>query len=278
MKQYATELQMYIGLRDIEKTTSEVAKYIENLKSGGHLEEYDIEIKISSDLQSILEDVKSFGEIHVNTSSSSYHLWEEEEIKDSATQTTASSSSSDVCSLCQDDNVSSQAVTRCTECEVFLCQECDKHHRKAPLSKHHKPISTEDFNKLPVFMKKISSQCKDHNMRFELYCPFHACPCCVHCVYKHQKCQDIKPLSDILSQIKSSASVLLCENELNDMNEIFEVILNYLKQRIDKNQIKKMDGIEKSHAMRRAIDDYLNELEENILVDLKPSTRHWNQI
>ncbi|VDI64626.1 Hypothetical predicted protein [Mytilus galloprovincialis] len=314
MKQYATELQMYIGLRDIEKTTSEVAKYIENLKSGGHLEEYDIEIKISSDLQSILEDVKSFGEIHVNTSSSSYHLREggrdqrqrvdptvrkidhklpliktpifTDDIHDigpknvydcriaadDRTQTTASSLSNDVCSLCQDDNVSSQAVTRCTECEVFLCPECDKHHRKARLSKHHKPISTEDFNKLPVFMKKISSQCKDHNMRFELYCPFHACPCCVQCVYKHQKCQDIKPLSDILSQIKSSASVLLCENELNDLNETFEVILNYLKQRIDKNHIQKMDGIEKIHTMRRAIDDYLNELEQNILVDLE--TKH----
>ncbi|VDI16263.1 Hypothetical predicted protein [Mytilus galloprovincialis] len=34
MIQYATELQMYVGLRDIEKTTSEAAKYIEDLKSG----------------------------------------------------------------------------------------------------------------------------------------------------------------------------------------------------------------------------------------------------
>ncbi|VDI71261.1 Hypothetical predicted protein [Mytilus galloprovincialis] len=43
MTQYATELQMYVGLREIEKTTSEAAKYIDELKSGDNLEEKNLE-------------------------------------------------------------------------------------------------------------------------------------------------------------------------------------------------------------------------------------------
>ncbi|CAG2236804.1 unnamed protein product [Mytilus edulis] len=56
MTQYATELQMYVGLREIEKTTSEAAKYLEDLKSGGSLDEVNLELTISSELQSILKD------------------------------------------------------------------------------------------------------------------------------------------------------------------------------------------------------------------------------
>ncbi|CAG2218122.1 unnamed protein product [Mytilus edulis] len=66
--QYATKLQTYVGLREIEKTTSEAAKHLEDLKSGGQLDEVNLELTISSELQSILKDVKSFGDININTS------------------------------------------------------------------------------------------------------------------------------------------------------------------------------------------------------------------
>ncbi|CAG2236802.1 unnamed protein product [Mytilus edulis] len=66
--QYSTKLQTYVGLREIEKTTSEAAKHLEDLKSGGPLDEVNLELTISSELQSILKDVKSFGDININTS------------------------------------------------------------------------------------------------------------------------------------------------------------------------------------------------------------------
>ncbi|CAG2201087.1 unnamed protein product [Mytilus edulis] len=78
MKQYATELQMFNGIREIEKTTAIAAKYIEDLKKKGHLHKYNIEYKVSSALRSILQDVRSFGEIEIVTSLSTFHLWEEE--------------------------------------------------------------------------------------------------------------------------------------------------------------------------------------------------------
>ncbi|XP_063426842.1 uncharacterized protein LOC134710417 [Mytilus trossulus] len=68
--QHATELQMYIGLKEIEKT----AKYIGDLESAGHFTEKNLEVNISSALQSFLQDVKSFGDININTTSSTLRL------------------------------------------------------------------------------------------------------------------------------------------------------------------------------------------------------------
>lgn len=59
---------MYVGVREIEKTSSEAAKYIEDLMSGDHLKDKNLEIKISSALQSILKDVESFGNIIIASS------------------------------------------------------------------------------------------------------------------------------------------------------------------------------------------------------------------
>ncbi|CAG2254038.1 unnamed protein product [Mytilus edulis] len=67
MTQYATALQMYVSLREIEKTTSQTAKYVEDLENGDHFSEKNLEVNILSALQSILQDVKSFGDININT-------------------------------------------------------------------------------------------------------------------------------------------------------------------------------------------------------------------
>ncbi|XP_071160744.1 uncharacterized protein [Mytilus edulis] len=192
MTQYATDLQMYVGLKEIEKATSEVTKYIEDLKRGGQFDENSIEVTISSDLHSILHDVKSFGKI--------------------------GSTEQPICTICDDDRISKTAVTWCTECEVFFCGKCEKPHRKSRLSKDHKTMSAEDYHQLPTFIVEISSQCREHQEKFERYCPFHACLCCVQYITdKHQKCQDIKPSSVILNQAKSSASVPLFEKDLKNL-------------------------------------------------------------
>ncbi|CAC5370709.1 unnamed protein product [Mytilus coruscus] len=181
----------------------------------------------------------------------------------------ASSPCKDVCALCQDDDLLNQTVTWCTECDVFLCMECDKHHKKSPSSKCHKIMSTEDYNNLPTFMQEISVECQDHKKEFVLYCSCHACPCCVQCVTKHQKCQDLKPLSEILKNVKSSATVRLLEKDIADLKENFEEILQYLTSMIDKNNIQKTKAIEEIRTMRRSIDNYINSLEQQILGDLE---------
>ncbi|XP_052097532.1 uncharacterized protein LOC127732530 isoform X6 [Mytilus californianus] len=174
------------------------------------------------------------------------------------------------CTICLDDGISNRAVTWCTECEVLFCEDCKKPHSKSRLSNNHKTISSEDYHELPKFMKEISSQCRDHKEKFELYCSFHACPCCVQCITDgHQKCQDLKPLSDILKQVKSSASVQLFEKDLKDVKENLDTAIKYLQTRISTINTQKTKAVEEIRYMRKSINDYLNKLEQDILNDLE---------
>ncbi|CAG2232744.1 unnamed protein product [Mytilus edulis] len=61
----------------------------------------------------------------------------------------------DYCTLCNDDGTSTEAVRWCIECEVFLCTDCEKHHKKSRSSKAHNTMSTKDYHNLPKFMQEI---------------------------------------------------------------------------------------------------------------------------
>ncbi|XP_063411853.1 E3 ubiquitin-protein ligase Midline-1-like [Mytilus trossulus] len=175
----------------------------------------------------------------------------------------------DYCTLCNDDGTSTEAVKWCIECEVFLCTDCEKHHKKSRSSKAHNTMSTKDYHNLPKFMQEISSQCRDHKKKYELYCSFHACPCCVTCITdKHKKCQEMKPLLDILKKVKSSASVQLFEKDLREVKENLEEIIKHLNRRINTSTIQKTKAAEQIRSMRKSIDDFLDKLEQEILDDL----------
>ncbi|XP_063426143.1 E3 ubiquitin-protein ligase TRIM71-like [Mytilus trossulus] len=174
------------------------------------------------------------------------------------------------CTICNDDGISNRAVTWCTECEVLFCGDCEKHHNKSRLSKNHKIMSAKDYQKLPALMQEISCQCRDHNKKFELYCSVHACACCVQCITdKHQKCQDMKPLSDVLNQVKLSASVQLFEKDLNDVRKNYDKAIKYMKARINIINIQKTEAVGEIRSMRKSIADYLNKLEQTVLDDLE---------
>ncbi|VDI00717.1 Hypothetical predicted protein [Mytilus galloprovincialis] len=174
------------------------------------------------------------------------------------------------CTICYDDKISTEAVTWCTECEVFFCENCEKPHKRLKLSKSHKNILIEDYQNIPAFIKEISIQCKDHNKMFELYCSFHDSPCCVQCLTdKHQKCKEMKPLSDILQQVKSSASFQNIERDLKDVKENLINSVKYIKSRISTNNIQKTKAVEEIRYMRKSIDEYLNQLEQKLLDDLE---------
>ncbi|CAG2188696.1 unnamed protein product [Mytilus edulis] len=74
-------------------------------------------------------------------------------------------STSFICSLCQEDDETNTAVTWCPECEVFLCSECQKHHGRSKMSKHHQVMSVHDYQNLPKSMLNIKNNCEDHDLR-----------------------------------------------------------------------------------------------------------------
>ena len=74
MKQFATDLQILVCLKSIEKTTAEETKYLFDLTENGELNDTHLELKIASSLQAIMSDVKSFGNIAAKTTPSRLQL------------------------------------------------------------------------------------------------------------------------------------------------------------------------------------------------------------
>ncbi|XP_052083239.1 uncharacterized protein LOC127720607 [Mytilus californianus] len=180
------------------------------------------------------------------------------------------SRSADICTLCTDDGISNNAITWCTECEVFLCTDCEKHHKRSKASKEHRTMRTVDYRNLPQFMQETSNRCKDHDKKYELYCSFHSCPCCIQCIAsKHQKCQDLKPLDDILKDFKSSAAVPILKKDLTDLRESLEEVMRHLRDKIKTIHIQKSKCIQEVRTTRKLLNDYFDKLEREILDDLK---------
>lgn len=74
MKQFATDLHIFMCLNSIEKKTAEETKYLLDLTEKGEQNEAHLELNIASPLKAIMSDAKSFGNIAVKTTPSSLQL------------------------------------------------------------------------------------------------------------------------------------------------------------------------------------------------------------
>ncbi|CAG2212672.1 unnamed protein product [Mytilus edulis] len=179
-------------------------------------------------------------------------------------------STSVTCSLCQEDDETSTAVTWCAECEVFLCSECQKHHGRSKMSKHHQVMSIHDYQNLPEFILNIKNNCEDHDLKYELFCPFHASACCMKCIKdKHDNCKGLVPLGDVVGNIKSSAFVSQVETDLVNLLENLKTIKIFFSENLSALEKQKLEAISRVHTMRQSINDHLDKLEESLLNDIK---------
>ncbi|XP_063397749.1 uncharacterized protein LOC134682076 [Mytilus trossulus] len=179
------------------------------------------------------------------------------------------SSISQLCTLCQDDDMSIAALTWCTDCETFLCSDCDRYHGRIKSTKHHKMLSIEDYCQLPEFILQTGNRCREHDKKYKLYCSFHACACCFQCFTEsHPNCKEIKQLSDVLKNVKSSASVSRLESDLSDLKENFENITRSLKERITVMQSQKASALKEIKRSRKSINEYVDKIEQKMVNDL----------
>ncbi|XP_022087097.1 E3 ubiquitin-protein ligase TRIM33-like [Acanthaster planci] len=68
-----------------------------------------------------------------------------------------------MCQACEEDK---EAISRCMDCENYLCQECEKAHQRWAALRTHKLTSLADLNKdssiQPVSTKSYISKCDSH--------------------------------------------------------------------------------------------------------------------
>ncbi|XP_063411176.1 protein PML-like [Mytilus trossulus] len=65
IKEYASDLQTYIGMRDLEVTVYENEKYLQSMIEAKGFEHLDLVYKVDTIVQSLLNNVKSFGSFEI---------------------------------------------------------------------------------------------------------------------------------------------------------------------------------------------------------------------
>ncbi|XP_052073366.1 uncharacterized protein LOC127711378 [Mytilus californianus] len=173
------------------------------------------------------------------------------------------------CHLCEEEDVSNVAVVWCTDCETFLCKDCERHHIKSKASKRHQTLALDNYKKLPSFIVEIKSRCEKHDAKYDFYCKFHGDPCCVKCIKdKHKDCRDLDPLVEVLKNIKTSAKVSNLDKEFNNLHENFETVVKYLNFRTATLEENKTESLQEIRNLRASINKHLDDIEKKLVDDL----------
>ena len=70
-------------------------------------------------------------------------------------------------------------------------------------------MTLEDYKELPTVVKAMKHHCEDHDVPHHKYCPVHNRPCCNRCVLTaHTECSGVAPITNLISNVKSSPAML----------------------------------------------------------------------
>ena len=105
-----------------------------------------------------------------------------------------------ICQNCDDEE---KAVSSCSECAIFLCEFCEKYHKKIKATKEHKIISLDEMRRgtsevTAVLQEKVE-MCPTHPTKpLELYCKCEEVLICRDCIIKKHKDHDYDVISDVV--------------------------------------------------------------------------------
>ena len=171
-----------------------------------------------------------------------------------------------VCGPCEDEGTVIVARQYCGVCSVFLCDSCERHHRKLPLSKSHKTVPAHTVSRSTS--RRLSLYCGCKNDREpEYHCENHNAVICSPCKdIKHHRCKTA-PIHRKCSGYKTSRidAVLAKSKSLKDKYD-------RLKQKCSSNKdelgrAKDMCQTE-IKAFRKELNDFLDRLTRKMLKEL----------
>ncbi|VDI61009.1 Hypothetical predicted protein, partial [Mytilus galloprovincialis] len=173
--------------------------------------------------------------------------------------------SNNYCGPCETRLMTTAPKYWCNFCEEGLCAECFEHHKAIKASRSHITVDFTTFMKLKPFISTIDTECKIHDLPFELYCPNHEATCCSFCAtMDHSTCFGLKSLPSVVASFRKS-------DYLNYLDRRFDVLVNNIEKVIE-NRVKNKEKISnqstKSRSdiqiLRKEINKHLDNLESQL--------------
>ncbi|CAC5392341.1 unnamed protein product [Mytilus coruscus] len=154
------------------------------------------------------------------------------------------------CGTCEYEGRTKNANIRCTNCEEGFCEECEKAHKSMKVSRHHKIISIEDY----------------------------VCVICIDSEHKSCSSSDVISIEEVSKRAKQFTA-------FSDSEEIISRTLGNVKHYINDREIA-FENVDKDElTIRKTIEDtrlnlneYLDELERKLLLDLRSKHANHNTL
>ena len=175
-----------------------------------------------------------------------------------------------LCGICEARHITKHADHWCSECDEGLCADCETHfHKISKATRNHGMISIENYKKLPSCISEIGHHCKDHDMKYKLFCQVHDKPCCPDCISaNHKDCVRLLSIREIIKTSKTSTLLDDIEQSLANINYNIDKVIKNREQNLSEIRQQRQIFYDQVKQMRFKINSHLDILEQNILKEL----------
>ena len=177
--------------------------------------------------------------------------------------------------ICQNCNEGENAVSTCSDCAIFLCDFCEKSHRRSKATTQHKVCSLDEMRKgteVPSILPEKVEMCPTHPTKpLELYCKCEEVLICRDCIIKNHKDHDYDVISDVVEGEKkilreALPSIQKLVGEVETAITKVQGRRKDVESRKDEN-LRKLDDI--FCSLHAALDERQQQLREEITGDSK---------
>ena len=174
-----------------------------------------------------------------------------------------------LCGICESQHITKYPSHWCPECEEGLCSECQKHHSLSKGTRTHDIISIENYKKLPKSISEIVHNCKDHDMKYTIYCPIHDTICCPVCIStNHKNCVNLMAIPELIKTAKTSSIIVTMEQSLRDMKHNIDIAVKDREGNLSSIRKQRQHYSDEIKQIRVKINSHLDTIEQRIMGEL----------
>jgi hypothetical protein len=175
-----------------------------------------------------------------------------------------------LCGICEAKHITKHADHWCSECDEGLCADCETDfHKISKATRNHGIISIENYKKLPSCISEIGHHCKDHDIKYKLFCQIHDKPCCPDCIStNHKDCVGLLSIREIIKTSKTSTLIDDIEQSLTNIKYNIDKVKKNREQNLSEIRHQRQIFHDQVKQMRVKINSHLDTVEQNILKEL----------
>ncbi|CAG2186059.1 unnamed protein product [Mytilus edulis] len=187
-------------------------------------------------------------------------------------------SSTPLCGVCDQSNITKSSTIWCFDCDEGLCSECKDHHSRSKGTRKHCTLPISEYQKIPCDIVKITQTCDKHNEKFTIYCKKHECLCCGSCIVEnHMECRDFDKLVDVIPNVKLSNAFYEIEQSFVELSTNIQIIRNDRENNLKRLSENKTQIEKEIKQTRMTVNNHLDKIQNDILkrlneTELKEST------